>query len=321
MLALDIGGTKIAAAMLDEGAIVMRRQVAMPGSAEAFGRALAELTADMPAPERVAVASTGFVQEGRIHAVNQNIISFWNGFALRDFLAARFACPIVILNDAQAAAWAEYQACETPPGNLLYLTLSTGVGGGLVIGGRLQVGACGLAGHIGHATVSLPSPAGRVPCGCGRTGCLETLASGTAIAREATRVFGEPLDSREVFARAVTDRRAERILAHAARAVAEAIANCVMLLDVDHVVIGGSVGLAPGMVERIQAALMEEPVLVRVAITKAALGPDSGLIGAAQWAQAFEGRVEMEARAHAACAAHTGQADAGGHSAPVHAKK
>jgi N-acylmannosamine kinase len=284
ILAFDIGGTKLAAAMVEEGRVVTRRQAAMPQHIEGFSRAIDELVADMPVPERVAVASTGFIRNGHIHAVNQNIISFWNGFALHAFLAARFACPIVMLNDAQAAAWAEYLACDAPIGNLLYLTLSTGVGGGLVVSHQLRVGSTGLAGHIGHATLCTLPVDGRMTCGCGRTGCLETIASGTAIARQASFVFGESLDSREVFARAVSDSRAERILVNAAHAVAEAIANCVMLLDVECAVIGGSVGLAPRMVERIRSALQAESGLTQVPVTKAVLGADSGLIGAARWA-------------------------------------
>ncbi|MDE1179344.1 ROK family protein [Paraburkholderia sp.] len=284
ILAFDIGGTKIAAAMIDGEQIVTRRQVPMPQAVDGFAAAIDALTAGLPSPERVAVASTGFVSEGRIHAVNRNIITFWNGFALHDFLAARFGCPVVMLNDAQAAAWAEYCAGGRAVGNLLYMTLSTGVGGGLVLGHRLQVGPSGLAGHIGHATLgTLPLDA-PVRCGCGRTGCLESVASGTAIARQATAWFGEPLDSRAVFGRAATDSRAAQILTRAATAVAEAIANCAMLVDIGQVVIGGSVGLAPSMPERIRAALQAGPALTRIAVMPAALGADSGLIGAAQWA-------------------------------------
>jgi len=300
ILALDIGGTKIAAALLDGGRIVLRRQVAMPRDAERFGRALDKLVAGWPAPEQVAVATTGFVRDGRIHAVNLDIISFWNGFALHDELVSRFACPIVMLNDAQAAAWAEYRACGSAPRGLLYLTLSTGVGGGLVIDDRLQVGAGGLAGHIGHATVSTQPLDGRVACGCGRSGCLETIASGTAIARQASALFGEPLDSRAVFERAPHDSRAARILANAAAAVAEAIANSVMLLDVQQVVTGGSVGLAAAMVERIHAALAAGPPLTRVQVERARLGADSGLIGAAQWAAHVERCSETPAAINSA---------------------
>lgn len=284
ILSIDIGGTKIAAAMVDGSRIVMRRQVSMSQHVEGFSQAIDELVAGMPSPERVAVAATGFVRDGYIHAVNQNIIPFWNGFSLVEFLAARFACPIAILNDAQAATWAEYLASEAPIGCLLYLTLSTGVGGGLIVGNRLQVGSSGLAGHVGHSTVGTLAVDGRMTCGCGRKGCLETIASGTALARQASFVFGEPLDSRELFARAAADRRAEEILVNAANAVAETISNCVMLLDVECAVIGGSVGLAPGMVERIRAALDVQPDLVQVPVTKARLGADSGLIGVARWA-------------------------------------
>jgi N-acylmannosamine kinase len=95
-----------------------------------------------------------------------------------------------------------------------------------------------------------------------------------------------------VFACAASDSRAERILVNAANAVAEAIVNCVMLLDVECVVVGGSVGLAPGMVERIRSALQTESDLTQIPVTKAVLGTDSGLIGAARWATGDDRSME-----------------------------
>lgn len=286
LLAIDIGGTKLAAARIDNGAITARRQVAMPASAGAFALAIDTLVRDWPAPRALAVASTGYIDGGTVRAVNRDIISFWNGFALADLLRARFDCPLLLLNDAQAAAWGEYQARRlaspaSHPGSLLFITLSTGVGGGLVLDHRLRHGPHGLAGHIGHAAARLGASDGVSACGCGRTGCLEMIASGTALARQATARFGRPLDSAQLFALAATDARAAAIVDNAAAAVAEAIAGLHLTLDLCEVVIGGSVGLAAGMLSSIAGALQRLDLPRAPLLSAAMLGADAGLIGAA----------------------------------------
>ena len=283
LLAIDIGGTKLAAAMVADGIIVQRRQVPMAGDAAGFAAALDSLVRGWPMPERVSVATTGYIADGKVYPVNRQIISFWNGFPLQQLLHERFACPVALFNDAQAAAWGEYRArCdEGGPANLLFITLSTGVGGGLVLDHRLRAGPHGLAGHVGHAPARLVPSDGAAMCGCGRLGCLEMLASGTALARQASAVFGKPLDSAALFELAPADVRAAAIIDNAALAVAEAIAGLHMVLDLDEAVIGGSVGLAPGMLARIAAALARLPLACPPVLSAARLGGDAGLAGAA----------------------------------------
>ena len=285
LLALDIGGTKLAAAMVEDGAITQRRQLPMAGDAAGFTAAIDSLVTGWPAPARVSVATTGYIAGGKVYPVNRAIISFWNGFPLEQLLRQRFACPIVLFNDAQAAAWGEYCVRRSDdgrhPANLLFITLSTGVGGGLVLDHRLRAGPHGLAGHVGHAPARLAPADGVTGCGCGRPGCLEMLASGTALARQATALFGQKLDSAALFALAAGDPRAAAMIDHAALAVAEAIAGLHMVLDLDEVVLGGSVGLAPGMVERIAGALARLPLPCAPALSAARLGADAGLLGAA----------------------------------------
>lgn len=283
LLAIDIGGTKLAAAMVDNGVIVQRRQVPMAGDAAGLAAAIDTLVLGWPAPERVSVATTGYIAGGKVYPVNRSIISFWNGFPLEQLLRARFACPVALFNDAQAAAWGEYCARrdEGKLANLLFMTLSTGVGGGLVLEHRLRAGPHGLAGHVGHAPARLAPADGAAMCGCGRLGCLEMLASGTALARQASAVFGRQLDSAALFALAPTDPRAAAIIDNAALAVAEAIAGLHMVTDLDAVVVGGSVGLAPGMLARIADALARLPLPCPPALSAARLGADAGLMGAA----------------------------------------
>lgn len=282
LLAIDIGGTKVASARVENGVIVERRQHLMAEDEDGFARLIDTLAAGWPAPARVSVCTTGYIDGGRVRSVNLDIIKFWDGFALAALLQARFDCPVTLINDGQAAAWGEYLARRTaypPPANLLFMTLSTGVGGGLVLDHRLRVGPHGLAAHVGHAGVRPVALDGVTLCGCGRQGCLEMIASGTSLARQATALFGEPMDSAALFARAATDDRAEAIIAHAAQAVAEAIANFHMILDLQEVVIGGSVGLAGGMLDRIRTALTGLPLRATPTLSAARQRGDAGLAG------------------------------------------
>lgn len=286
ILALDIGGTKLSAAWITGQQCVARRQVPMQYDEAGFLAALSEVTQSDDPIEHVAVATTGYLRDGCVWSVNLNTIPFWKGFPLEQVLAQQFHCPVTMLNDAQAAAWGEYLPRRERCSDLLFITLSTGVGGGLICDDKLRIGPQGLAGHIGHATVSttpLDPSAGR--CGCGRTGCLEHIASGTALARQATALFGRQIDSRELFILAASDPQANRIIDNAASAVAQAIADVLMVVDIQEVVIGGSVGLAEGMIDRICHALHTFPALFNLPVSAASGGGDAGLLGVADWAQ------------------------------------
>ncbi|AWP35221.1 ROK family protein [Pantoea vagans] len=286
ILALDIGGTKLSAAWIEGQECVARKQVPMQHDEAGFLAALREVTQSDYAIERVAVAATGYLREGGVWSVNLNTIPFWKGFPLGQVLEQQFNCPVIMLNDAQAAAWGEYLPRRHHRSDLLFITLSTGVGGGLICDGNLRIGPQGLAGHIGHATVSvLPMDADAGSCGCGRTRCLEHIASGTALARQASAIFGRCVDSRELFSMAADNPQASAILDNAAAAVAQAIADTLMVVDIQEVVLGGSVGLAEGMIEKVCMALQAFPALFNLPVTAALGGGDAGLLGAADWAQ------------------------------------
>ncbi|KIC86443.1 N-acetylmannosamine kinase [Pantoea agglomerans] len=286
ILALDIGGTKLSAAWIKGQECIARKQVPMQHDEAGFLAALQEVTQSDFAVERVAVAATGYLREGRVWSVNLNTIPFWKGFPLGGVLEKQFNCPVIMLNDAQAAAWGEYLPRQHARTDLLFITLSTGVGGGLICDGKLRIGPQGLAGHIGHATVSVvPLDPDAGTCGCGRTGCLEHIASGTALARQASAIFGRRVDSRELFTMAAGNPQASAILDNAAAAVAQAIADTLMVVDIQEVVLGGSVGLAEGMITRVQKALLAFPALFNLPVTAALGAGDAGLLGAADWAQ------------------------------------
>jgi len=294
ILAIDIGGTKIAAANVVKGVCQDRRQLAMPTTEQEFLKAILQLARDRPQPTGVAVAVTGYVDGDVVRAFNQQTIPFWDGYPLIPRLTHMLGCSVGAINDAQAAAWGEYllrqQCCQ----DLLYITLSTGVGGGLVLNGTLREGGHGLAGHIGHTAVDVAPIDAPVVCGCGRMGCLEAVASGTAMARQARHHFGHPLSSTELFDMARHgDHDALELVQRAARAVASAIASSHAQLDLQLVVLGGSVGLASGMLEWVQVALATFPRVYQLPVETARLGGDSGLVGATAW---FEQTVTSEWR-------------------------
>jgi N-acylmannosamine kinase len=149
-LVLDIGGTKIAAAHVADGLLQDRRQLPMPATEAEFMQAIASLAAGRPPIGSAAVAVTGYTDGTLVRGINWKTIGFWDGFPLVPRLVDLLGCPVTVLNDAQAAAWAEYEARRHEVKDLLFITLSTGVGGGLVLDGRLREGRQGLAGHVGH---------------------------------------------------------------------------------------------------------------------------------------------------------------------------
>lgn len=286
---LDIGGTKVAAALTQGGRVLERRQLPMVSRREDLTPLLASLLQGWNGIQKIGVATTGYVQLGRVYSVNHDIIGFWNGLPLQEILRGITDVPVVMLNDAQAAAWGEYLARQQDgngPADLMFVTLSTGIGGGVVLNHRLRTGQSGLAGHIGHIPSHFRSCDGQLQCGCGQTGCLELIASGTGLARQASALFGEACDSRRLFSLASQLPGAEHLIQHAAEAVAAMLAGQHLALDLQEIVIGGSVGLAPGMLERIQHAFRRIPVPAPPRISAARCGADAGLAGIMHWAGA-----------------------------------
>ena len=164
-LAIDIGGTKLAAALIGaDGQIRDRRELPTPASQtpEALRDALSALVSPLQAhAQRVAIASTGIIRDGSLLALNPHNLGGLLHFPLVKTLEQLTNLPTIAINDAQAAAWAEYQALEGDITDMVFITVSTGVGGGVVSGCKLLTGPGGLAGHIGH---TLADPHGPV-CG------------------------------------------------------------------------------------------------------------------------------------------------------------
>lgn len=280
--AADLGGTKIAAARIENGKVAERLMAATDPAADpetqitAICGLLGRLGHTDSAPLGVAVAGR-VDQAGAWHAVNHGTLSAIRGFPLEQGLTRRLGAA-TCLNDAAAAALAEgLFGAGSGSDSFAYLTVSTGVGGGLVIGNRLLTSANGLAGHVGF--VSSRHACG--PCGSGRMATVESIAGGRGIAAAAAAAGHEGLDARAVFAAASEGQDwANRIVATSASAVAALISDLTTILGLDTVAMGGSIGLAPGYIDRIHTALRVEPALFRPRLVCAKLGHDAPLIGA-----------------------------------------
>lgn len=282
-LALDIGGTKIASALVSQGQIEKRQQFSTPqqDSAQAMHQILAQIMQQYAGEfDYVAVASTGIINNGVLTALNPKNLGGLAQFPLKESIARHTSCPIGLLNDVQAAACAEYQhqdPRQVP--NFAFITISTGVGGGIILNNELLTEPNGIAGHIGH---SLADPQGPI-CGCGRRGCVEAIASGRAI-EAATQQWEQPLSPKEVFALfRKTHEKSTALVERSACAIANLIADLVISLDIQKIAIGGSIGLAEGYLPLVRQYLQAMPKFYQCELIPAQYGADAGLIGAAQW--------------------------------------
>ena len=182
-------------------------------------------------------------------------------------LAARFGKPARCVNDAQAAAWGEHVAGAGARRDMAFLPISTGIGGGIVQGGRLLEG---LAGNFGQFV--------------DETGArLEDRAAGRWIAREAA-ALGHPADAEAVFA-ALPEHWAEALVAASAARVATLCRNVQFAIGPALIVIGGGIGLAPGYIDRVRDAVADVDPILKPNLASAALGPEAGIIGVAALAE------------------------------------
>lgn len=279
--AVDLGGTKIAAAHIAGGQIVaeaVTETSATDGAAAqvaAIARLLGRVGYRTGAPLGVAVAGR-IDAGGHWHAVNTDTLKTIVAVPLADLVAAAIG-PAVCLNDAAAAALAEARlGAGQGVRNFAYLTVSTGVGGGLVLDGRLHGCGSGLAGHVGFVT----TPCATDSCGSSRRGTVESVAGGRAMAAAAL-AEGWQADARTICdAARVGEAWAEAILDRSVSAIATLIADLNAILGLDGVAVGGSIGLSDGYIGRIHSALGQEPPLFQVSVSAAALGTRAPLYGA-----------------------------------------
>ncbi|MEP7021525.1 MAG: ROK family glucokinase [Pseudonocardiales bacterium] len=308
-IGVDIGGTKVSAGVVDDqGRVIDRELRATPGHDVAETEAIiVEVVKELAARQDVAavgVGAAGWIANDHATVLFSPHLA-WRDEPLHAALSDRIGLPLVVENDANAAAWAEYRfgAAQGQP-VVVCVTLGTGIGGGLVVGGNLYRGAFGIACEYGHMTLV---PDGR-RCACGNRGCWEMYASGRALARDARELVEEsPMAAERLLelaaaspdglsgpvvtaAAAEGDPAAELICTTMGRWLGRGLANLAAVLDPSVFVIGGGVSQAGELLLRPAREEFKQRLTGRgfrpvADVVSAALGPDSGLVGAADIAR------------------------------------
>ncbi|WP_439812883.1 ROK family protein [Streptomyces sp. P9-2] len=289
VIGLDLGGTKIAAALVaPDGTVLARHSLPTPATegAEAVLDALAVAARAVRSSDATAV---GVAAAGVIDPVTGTVTSAtdtlrgWAGTALATGLAARTGLPVACDNDVRAAATELAGPAGQRASVLLYAAVGTGVGGAVAVDGRVLHGAAGVAGHLGH----LPSPeAEGLPCTCGASGHLEAIAAGPGITAHYTRMSGAPADRLEtVAARAAqAEPHATAAVVLGARAAGRALGGLANALGADRVVLAGGVPRIGALyLDALHAAFAAElmPPLRSLRPVSPRGGPDTAVLGAA----------------------------------------
>lgn len=313
-IGIDIGGTKIAGALVAEnGQIVREARVATPTEdPAALVSAVVGVINDLKADHEVlgaGVAMAGFIDAAQASVIYGTNFG-WKNYPLKREIEAKLDIPVIIENDANAAAWAEYRfGAGQGYQHMVMLTLGTGVGGAVIVDGHMLRGGFGVAGELGHMRVV---PNG-VECGCGQFGCIESYASGTALVRTARELVasGHPSGARlaelaeaageltgaQVYQAIVDgDPGARKLLADVGSWTGQAIASLSAILDPEIVVIGGGVSSAGELLlDSIRKSyLLHMPAAgyrPELKIVTAEFVNDAGVVGAADLARvAFASR-------------------------------
>jgi glucokinase len=285
-IGVDIGATKIACGVLKEEQFLSKTTIPTPkdgwrGVLDSIVNTIRILEKSHPGVTEVGVGVPGMHDRARTEVLfAANILGFTN-VPIVDYLGERLACPVALENDANAAGLAEaVLGAARYASSTMFITISTGIGGCIITDGQVWRGFHGIAGEIGHVT---RVPDGPIPPS-GIAGALEAVASGTAIARDATFVFRKPTSTAEVFRMAQDgDRRAEQIVHTAMRYLGMAIADVQKLLDPEIFVIGGGVASVGeyfyGHVQNYAREFARG--FSDVTVVPAHFGVDAGAIGAA----------------------------------------
>ena len=308
-IGIDVGGTKIAGGVVDEsGAIVARTRRDTPSTdPEAIIHNIVTVIDELRAGREVdgvGVGSAGFVDAARSTVMFAPNLA-WRDVPVREQVSSATGLHVVVENDANAAAWGEFRfGAAEDVNDMVCVTVGTGVGGGVVVDGRLYRGAHGIGGELGHVRIV---PNGHL-CGCGNRGCVEQYASGRALIREARElahadsVFATRMlemaggDPEAITGPMVTraaqegDQPAGELIAHLGRWLGEALASFAAILDPAVFVIGGGVSEAGELLLDPAASAYHRNLTGRgyrpeAEIRIATLGNDAGIVGAADLAR------------------------------------
>ena len=303
-IGVDVGGTKIAAGVVTpQGRILDEVRYPTPHSPETLIENIAKAVKEvrdghevggvcLAVPGLILASENKVIFSANLHAIE--------GIPLKDEIEPRIGLPLTIENDGNAAAWGEFRfGAGSEADHLVFLTLGTGIGGGVITHGVLMRGAQGSGGELGHVTIQATGPR----CACGNHGCLEALASGSAIARRARELAIENPDSalgrlatrRQILGEDVTnlaregDEVALSLLDETGRWLGVGLAAFVNIFNPEVVAVGGGAMEAGELI--LEAARREvvlrarPPSRDRAEIQVATLGPKSGVLGAAALAR------------------------------------
>ena len=304
IVGLDIGGTKMTAGAVDTtgriAGLTTAPTDAARGPADGLGRIvalIAQAVAGDAALSGIGIGCTGPLDTERGIVRNPYTLPTWDGMELVAPLQERFGVPVALLNDCDAAALGEaWLGAGRGLMRIAYVTVGTGIGAGIVIGGRLLEAPGGLAGEIGHATIDVNGPA----CYCGSTGCLEQLAAGPAIERAVRAAGGPDWDALQqragaghlVTAEVIADAAraglplARAAIEQAARALGAGLANLAVTVAPERIVVGGGLSRAWDLIGPIVQATFERRTgliaELGVQIVRSEL-PNSAVLGAARY--------------------------------------
>jgi glucokinase len=305
LIAVDFGGTSLRAALFDQESPQLARHKKIPtkaadGPDAVIRRMIKSIESVLPKSTkglRIGVGTPGPVDPYQGVILEAPNLPGWKDVPLQARLENHFGCPVHLGNDGNVAALGEWRfGAGEQADPMLYLTVSTGIGGGVILGGEILLGKQGLAAEFGHMTIDPNGPL----CGCGQRGHLEAIAAGPAIARDALarleageesslqllRQSGEQVSAVQVGQAANEgDRLALDVVEQAGSVVGLALANLLHIFNAQTIVLGGGVSMiGPAFFDPVVASLhkhiLHPAYLTGVSVRPAALGDDAGLVGA-----------------------------------------
>ena len=318
VLAIDLGGTKIIAALISNKGQVLAREyhltLADEGPRSVIKRILSAIdhllglrNIDPSQLDSISIAAAGAINPEKGLVTSSPNLPGWNNVPLRDTIRRKYKVNTFLINDANAAALGEHHfGAGKGVNNLVLLALGTGIGGGIIINGKLYSGSHGSAGEIGHMTIDINGPR----CNCGNIGCLEVLASGTAVAKEAVRRIrqGERSSLTEIVEGKIENITAEKVsiaaqggdslasevISSAAFYLGVGMVNLVNIFNPEMIIVGGGMAKMGDLLLNPAKQIVRERAFQSsaqaVRIVPAQLGDDAGVLGAAVFA--FQQKVD-----------------------------
>jgi glucokinase len=300
-IGIDLGGTQVRVALVDDTGEVLRRSAVrtdVAGGPRAVMAQFKALIADIAGDEGLAnLSGVGVCAPGPLDSTTGTFIHVptlpgWEDFPLRDELSETLGTRVVVEGDAIAACYGEWRfGAGKGLQHLLYITVSTGIGGGVISDGRLLHGRRGMTAHVGHFRMAMQGPR----CSCGAVGCFEAFAAGTALDKRARQAaldhpgsllagLASPAAGDVVEAARWGDAVARGLIDQEADYLGEGLTSLIHLYSPEKVILGG--GVSNGydlMAERIHAVIRGTalPSFREVPVVKAGLGDNAGLVGAA----------------------------------------